>query len=164
MLTAQNPSHNPYLVEVLKKVACWYFLLFKQYVVVMETMCYTSCVPSVISMRVTVSKFEKWRTKFYEKCLGLLLYLAVMETMYFARCQVCQVLCPCVLSLRSLRSEERKMPEGICCCLQTCIVVFLILLTEYIMHTNFYSHSLLPQGKTRKWLHWRVGPRGITQP
>ena len=37
------------------------------------------------------------------------------------------------------RSEDVvkiKVPEAICCCIQTCIVVFLILVTEYIMHTH----------------------------
>ena len=41
----------------------------------------------------------------------------------------------------SLRSEEVKVPEVICCCLQTCIVVFLMLVIEYIMHTKFRLHS-----------------------
>ena len=33
------------------------------------------------------------------------------------------------------------MPEGSCCCLQTCIVVILMLVIEYIMSTKFRSHS-----------------------
>ena len=50
----------------------------------------------------------------------------------------------CYIPLESLRSEEvnlKKMPEAICCYLQTCIVVILMLAIEYIMYTNFRSRS-----------------------
>ena len=62
----------------------------------METMSYTF-VPSFISIRGTVSKFE-------EKCLRLFeQYVVVMEMMYT---HVYLVSSPCVLPLASLRSEE----------------------------------------------------------
>ena len=55
-----------------------------------------------------------------------------------------QVSSLCVLPLESLRSEEvnlKKVPEAICCYLQTFIVVILMLAIKYIMYTNFCSHS-----------------------
>ena len=69
----------------------------------METMSYTF-VPSFISMRGTVSKFEE----------------KIFEHVY-------QVSSPCVLPLVSLRSEEVILPEDICCCSNK-VVVFEMML------------------------------------
>ena len=47
-------------------------------------------------------------------------------------------------ALESLKSEEinlKKMPEAVCCYLQTCIVVILMFVIEYILSTKFRSHS-----------------------
>ena len=61
---------------------------------------------------------------------------------------------PCVLPFTSLTSEKvilRRVPEAICCCLQTCIVVMIILAIEYITCTKFRSHvSLEHQSVSRR--------------
>ena len=36
---------------------------------------------------------------------------------------------------------QETLPEAICCCLQTCLLLIFILLIEYFMYTKSCSHS-----------------------
>ena len=46
-------------------------------------------------------------------------------------------------TIRKLEERsKRKVPEAICYCLQTLIVVILNLMVEYIMYTKFHSQPL----------------------
>ena len=49
-----------------------------------------------------------------------------------------------VLPLACYNDEQfyqETLPEAICCCLQTCLLLIFIPLIEYIMNTKLCSHS-----------------------
>ena len=102
-------------------------------------------------MYTVVGKFEKGRSDFKENCLRL----SVVGGCHWKllKCHGGDVVCVCTefhsnmcyhWPVKMINIFTKKtLPEAICCCLQTCLLLIFILLIEYIMYTELHVHIAL---------------------